>query len=461
MGSLFRQRIIRYVDRQGRRCRSTTRGAVKVEEESSRWYGQYTDAAGVRHRVPLSESKTTAARMLRRLEGAAELASVGIVDRHAVHEARPLTEHLADFERDLAARGNVEAHVSRTVSYVRAILDGCDFVTISDLSPSAVAEFLHALRRGKAAPQLPAGVEVLTAAQLAGVLGVDVASVWRLHKRGKLATTGEGLRGRGFARETVEAFLANRRGVKGIGATTSNAYRTAVKAFSAWLQRTKKTAEDLLHDVPKINAAVDPRHVRRILEPHDFAALLASARSSSVTFRGLSGADRADLYATAARTGLRASELASLTPASIDHTSDPPTLTVAARHSKHRREDVLPVRADVAAILKARAEGRDRGEPLWPATSWPASGAEAVRLDMEAAGLAYADAEGRVYDFHGLRHQFVSELAAAGVHPRVAQDLARHSSITLTMKTYTHSDLSAQRAALEKLPDVGQKPPVE
>ncbi|MFW5690732.1 MAG: tyrosine-type recombinase/integrase, partial [Planctomycetota bacterium] len=48
------------------------------------------------------------------------------------------------------------------------------------------------------------------------------------------------------------------------------------------------------------------------------------------------------------------------------------------------------------------------------------------------------DDRGRVVDFHALRHTFISNLARAGVHPRNAQALARHSTIDLTMNVYTH-----------------------
>jgi len=43
-------------------------------------------------------------------------------------------------------------------------------------------------------------------------------------------------------------------------------------------------------------------------------------------------------------------------------------------------------------------------------------------------------------------------LAAAGVHPKTAQVLARHSSITLTMNRYTHLHATDYTAALDKLP---------
>lgn len=50
---------------------------------------------------------------------------------------------------------------------------------------------------------------------------------------------------------------------------------------------------------------------------------------------------------------------------------------------------------------------------------------------------------------------FISNLARAGVMPKVAQTLARHSTITLTMDRYTHvglHDISSGIASLAALP---------
>src|SRR5690606_6646738 len=44
--------------------------------------------------------------------------------------------------------------------------------------------------------------------------------------------------------------------------------------------------------------------------------------------------------------------------------------------------------------------------------------------------------------------------AASGVHPKLAQELARHSTITLTMDRYTHTAWENMAAALERLPDL-------
>ena len=53
----------------------------------------------------------------------------------------------------------------------------------------------------------------------------------------------------------------------------------------------------------------------------------------------------------------------------------------------------------------------------------------------------------------GLRHTIISSLANGGVHPKTAQLLARHSTISLTMDRYTHTLQGQEAAALSVLPD--------
>lgn len=67
----------------------------------------------------------------------------------------------------------------------------------------------------------------------------------------------------------------------------------------------------------------------------------------------------------------------------------------------------------------------------------------------------YDDA-GRVLDFHALRATFASLLAASGCHQKAAQELMRHSTITLTMDTYTHTTRGALGSALAKPPDLSR-----
>ena len=68
--------------------------------------------------------------------------------------------------------------------------------------------------------------------------------------------------------------------------------------------------------------------------------------------------------------------------------------------------------------------------------------------------LVYRDDAGRYADFHALRHTFISNLASGGVHPKTAQALARHSTITLTMDRYSHVRRAELAPALDALPDL-------
>jgi integrase len=66
--------------------------------------------------------------------------------------------------------------------------------------------------------------------------------------------------------------------------------------------------------------------------------------------------------------------------------------------------------------------------------------------------LAYCNHVGRYADFHSCRHLFITSLERAGVRPKVAQTLARHSDIRLTLGIYTHTELTEQTAAIAALP---------
>jgi len=79
--------------------------------------------------------------------------------------------------------------------------------------------------------------------------------------------------------------------------------------------------------------------------------------------------------------------------------------------------------------------------------------AKMVRADLAAASIPSKDEAGRVVDFHALRHTFLTLLASSGVHPKVAQDLARHSDINLTLSRYSHTVLEQRSEAVERLPD--------
>jgi hypothetical protein len=77
---------------------------------------------------------------------------------------------------------------------------------------------------------------------------------------------------------------------------------------------------------------------------------------------------------------------------------------------------------------------------------------ETLKADLKAANIPFVDAKGRRADFHSLRHTLATNLALAGVAPRVAMEAMRHSDIRLTTKTYTDADMLPVTDAVAKLP---------
>ncbi|MCY2952692.1 MAG: site-specific integrase [Planctomycetota bacterium] len=260
---------------------------------------------------------------------------------------------------------------------------------------------------------------------------------------------------------------------KGIGAASFNYYLTAIKGFCRWAVKDGRASESPLEHLGGVNARTDRRHDRRALSADELRWLLDTTEHGPERF-GMSGPERAMLYRLAVGSGLRANELRSLTRAGFALEGVEPTVTVGAAYSKHRREDVQPIAPDLAAKLReylagkmpnARAfdmPGESRVVKMFRAdladarTAWLQSHRTAQDAS-EGEGdtfLAYIDAGGRYADFHALRHSFISALASGGVHPKTAQTLARHSTITLTMDRYSHTYRGEAAAALSVLPDL-------
>lgn len=247
----------------------------------------------------------------------------------------------------------------------------------------------------------------------------------------------------------VQRYLAElRNGQECMSAQTSNYYLKSIKQFTKWMVQDGRASESLLEHLRTVNTHTDIRRERRALEPDEIRHLLETTAASPERF-GMSGCQRAMLYRLAVETGLRASELRSLTVSSFD--LDRCTVTVKAAYSKHRRQDELPLRADTAAALKELFVGN---LPSSQAFNIPGKPAKMLKTDLAEAGIDYVDGSGRVFDFHALRGQCASLLASTGVHPRVAQSIMRHCDINLTMSRYTHVLSGQESEAVAGLPDL-------
>ena len=250
--------------------------------------------------------------------------------------------------------------------------------------------------------------------------------------------------------EAVQTFLRKLRKENDLGHRTYNHYLQAIDAFCNWCVVTKRLLRNPILGIERLNAAVDVRHPRRALSALEVVKLLESARSSGASIQRFTGEQRARIYLMSYMTGLRRKELASLTPRSFALNASPPTITVEAACSKHRRKDVLPLHPDLVTMLRKWLKGLSSADKLFPKLdrrkTWLM-----VKKDLERVGIPYENEEG-IADFHASgRHTYITELLRNGATLPEAKNLARHSDINMTMR-YTHIGIDDQARAVANLP---------
>ncbi len=289
------------------------------------------------------------------------------------------------------AKGGVERHARAVARHARRVIEGCGFQFWHELSAAKVQRFLAALREDK-----------------------------------------------NHGKKTKPA--AGKQAIVGLSNQTVNFHLEHLQQFCKWMVREGRASESPLAYLQGLNVATDRRHDRRELSVDEARRLLRAAHNGAGML-GIGGPERALVYRLALESGLRASELRSLTRSSFDFRAKPATVTVEAGSSKRRRRDTLPLRDDTAAALKAHLASK---LPAAQAFSLPASDktSRLIKADLDAARaawlkeartveeragreqrtfLTYVDDAGRYADFHSLRHTFLTNLARSGVHPKVAQ----------------------------------------
>jgi Site-specific recombinase XerD len=386
----------------------------KVKTQSKKWWGQFRDANGRLHRHPLAVDKLAAQAMLNELVRQVEREKAGLVDPTDRQRRRPLEEHIAEFRAYLKNKAVTPKQVGESVRQIEKLAVGRKWKSIADITASSALEFLGDLRR------------------------------------------------------------------RGRSAQTYNHYLKSAKQFTRWLVSDRRTPSDPLAHVARLNVATDRRHDRRALTMDELTCLIEAAKSG-MKVEKLSGRDRAMLYVLAAWTGFRKGELGSLTPSSLRLDDDPPTATVAASYSKRRREDTQVLHPDIVVQLREWLKTKPRLKSdslLFPIAGRVPGGADRKTHKMmvkdlavarkkwikegktrdertereESDFLAHCNHAGLYADFHSLRHFFITSLERSGASPRMAQTLARHSDIRLTLGVYTHVSRHDQTAVIQGLP---------
>ena len=144
MASVFRQSYTK-----------TMPDGSRLSKLTKKYYAEYIDANGVRHRVPGYTDRAATQQLAARLEREAAREAEGLTDPTKPHRLRPLFDHLSDYGAVLEAKGDTVEHVRGTLAQVRALLDGCGFVRLDDVDAGKAAAWLHDLRQDGRAVRLP------------------------------------------------------------------------------------------------------------------------------------------------------------------------------------------------------------------------------------------------------------------------------------------------------------------
>lgn len=275
-----------------------------------------------------------------------------------------------------------------------------------------------------------------------------------------------------LARTDLERWM-NDQAQAGRSARSINAHRIAVGAFANWLADplVGRLSSNPLGTgrgaIPKLDEDTDPRRPRRALTVGEIEQLIDAARKAPKRPQGhtsegggksggrpaerLSGEARADLYGLLAGTGLRVGEARQLTVADARLDASVPHIRIPANVAKSRKEQSVPLRSDLVEMLRRHIAGKAGSDRLFDV---PADLIRRFNADLKRAGIAKRGPDGRTVDIHALRYSFGTMLSKAGVAPRVAMELMRHSDISLTMRTYTDPRLFDLAGAVESLPSV-------
>jgi len=253
----------------------------------------------------------------------------------------------------------------------------------------------------------------------------------------------------------VEQFLGSR----DISAKTDNYHRIALNMFAKWMTDNGRAPDAPLASLKRLPQ--ENAEIRRAFTFAEVCRLLAAAERAPRRF-GMTGHERAVLYLVALETGLRVSELRSLTVGAFD--LDAATATVAAEATKNRKPAVQFLRRRRAEQLRAFFAGKLPGVRAFNMPT-PCRTAKMLRADLAdteeqaadgrvlVAAIPYIDDAGRRGDFHSFRHALATDLDRGGASIKVRMAITRHSDRgNITLGVYTHVCEQDLREAVESLP---------
>jgi integrase len=419
--------VATWTDRTGRKRTAVvvvgSDGSPRIRDEAATYTAKYRDADDVVREIATGCRDAEAARTkLAELMRTAERIHSGALSRSDAEVGKwqnvPLSVHIADYIDDLRARGLNADRVKTSERYLTNDCAGCGFRWLRDLNADALRKWLRSdAEMGAATYNWHSALWSAFGSWLCG---------GRLDGRRKSQT--------GDRRITSNPFA-------GFGKKNEDDNRRRI-ARALKLDEMRR-----LLDQARRRPLDDALTIRRGPNKGQRTAKLSPERVAELERLGH---ERALIYKTLILTGLRKNELRTLAVGDLSF-GDVPFVVLRSANEKNGKGSTIPLRSDLAAELRDWTRGRSARDLVF---NLPAGLLRILDRDLVAAGIDKIDeCNGRVH-LHALRHSTGTHLSKAGVSPRTAQAVMRHSNVNLTMNTYTDQRLLDTSAAVELLPEL-------
>jgi integrase len=224
---------------------------------------------------------------------------------------------------------------------------------------------------------------------------------------------------------------------------TLNEYLATLSAFWTWLRKQSRVTMNPFELVERTETRGKERIQRRALSDAQAMQLLQVAGKNQLAYM-------LPLYA-----GLRRNEAKTLHWSDLVLGESGGLLRLHAAVNKNRKEQSLPLHQELAKALQQQKPAKCKANDLVLVNGVPKM--KEFRQDLKKAGIPFLDERGHRMDYHALRTTFITRLSTMKVHPRLAMELARHSDMRLTMKTYTDAGQLPLREVMDTLPGFGER----
>lgn len=249
----------------------------------------------------------------------------------------------------------------------------------------------------------------------------------------------------------LAAYRAERTG-SGLAPGSVALELAALRSFFGWARA--MGAHDIPGEVVRTALRTPPATVQRpyqVLNEGEIVDVLAAADTAR---------DRA-LVAVMVGAGLRVAELVALDVLDLHEDGDGETV-LHVRQGKGRRDRSVPIRADVAQLVRAylHETGRTLGSegPLFRAHDRGAAGRRRQRLSTRGVAavverlVARAGIQGKALSPHSLRHTMALRSLRHGADVVALAKLLGHARLTTTQRYVDHLGLDELREAVPPLP---------